>query len=99
MLKDHLEQLVKAGHLKEFVVESGKRSARLGAQQKGNPLPPPLGVIEVIHTASRGTNVARSRALAVASTGDCSENQQPVKKMKSQLEPIAFNDDDLEGTI
>ena len=99
MLKDHLEQLVKVGHLKEFVVESKNRGAGLGAQQKGNPLPPPLGVIEVIHAALRGTNAAGRRVLAVASTGDCSENQPPVKKMKSQLEPIAFDDEDLEGTI
>ena len=99
MLKDHLEQLVKVGHLKEFVVEFENRGAGLGAQQKGNPLPPPLGVIEVIHAVLRGTNAAGRRVLAVASTGDCSENQPPVKKMKSQLEPIAFDDDDLEGTI
>ena len=99
MLKDHLEQLVKARNLKEFVVESEKRGAELGAQQKGNPLPPPLGVIEVIHAAPRGTNAAGSRVLAVASTGECPENQQPIKKMKSQSVPIAFNDEDLEGTI
>ena len=37
VLKDHLGQLVKAGHLKEFMVESGNRGAGLGAQQKGNP--------------------------------------------------------------
>ena len=99
VLKDHLEQLVKVGHLKEFVVESKNRGAGLGAQQKGNPLPPPLGVIEVIHAVLRGTNAAGRRVLAVASTGDCSENQPLVKKMKSQLEPIAFDDEDLEGTI
>ena len=90
---------MKVGHLKEFVVESENHGAGLGAQQKGNLLPPPLGVIEVIHAVLRGTNAARRRVLAVASTGDCSENQPPVKKMKSQLEPIAFDDDDLEGTI
>ena len=99
MLKDHLEQLVKVGHLKEFVVEFENRGVGLGAQQKGNPFPPPLGVIEVIHAVLRGTNAAGRRVLAVASTGDCSENQPPVKKMKSQLEPIAFDDEDLEGTI
>ena len=82
--KDHLEQLVRAGHLKEFVVESGNRGARLGVQQKGNLLPPPLGVIEVIHAAPRGTDVAGRRVLVVASTGDCSENQPLVKKMKSR---------------
>ena len=35
----------------------------------------------------------------MASMGDFSKNQPPVKKMKSQLEPIAFDDEDLEGTI
>ena len=90
---------MKAGHLKEFVVEFGNRGAGHGAQQKGNHFPPPLGVIEVIHAALRGINAAGRRVLVVASTGDCSENQPLVKKMKSQLEPIAFNDEDLEGTI
>ena len=85
--------------MKELVVESEKRGAELGAQQKGNPLPPPLRVIEVIHPAPRGPNAAKSKVLVVASTGDCLENQQPVKKMKSQLKPINFNNEDLEGTI
>ena len=31
VLKDHLGQLVKAGHLKEFVVEFRNRGAELGA--------------------------------------------------------------------
>ena len=81
------------------MVESGNRGAGLGAQQKGNPLPPPLGVIEVIHVMPRGTNAVGRRVLTLASTRDCLENQPPVKKMKSQLEPIAFDDEDLEGTI
>ena len=72
---------------------------RARAQQKGNPLSPPLGVIEVIHVAPRGTNVAGRRVLVVASTVDYAENQPPMKKMKSRLEPIAFDDEDLEGTI
>ena len=75
---------MKAGHLKEFVVESGNRGAGQGAQQKGNRLSPPLGVIEVIHAASRGTDAAGRRVLAVASAGDCLENQPPMKKMKSR---------------
>ena len=56
-------------------------------------------MIEVILVALGGTNAVESRVLAVASTRDCSENQQSVKKMKSQSEPIAFDDEDLEGTI
>ena len=59
VLKDHLGQLVKAGYLKEFVVDSTDREAGQGVQQKRNPLPPSLGVIEVIHAASRGTAAAK----------------------------------------
>ena len=80
-------------------MESGNHGVGQGALQKGNPLPPPLGVIKVIHAAPRDTNAAGGRVLAMASTGDCSKNQPPVKKMKSQLEPIAFDDENLEGTI
>ena len=68
VLKDHLGQLVKAGHLKEFMVELGNRGPRLGAQQKGNPISPPLGVIEVIHAMPGSTNTARMRVSTVAST-------------------------------
>ena len=39
VLKDHLGQLVKVGHLKEFVVESGNRGPGPRAQQKGNLVP------------------------------------------------------------
>ena len=66
-MKDHLGQLVKAGHLKEFVVEPGNRGPGLGAQQKGNPIPPPLRVIEVIHVVPGSMNMARMRVFTVAS--------------------------------
>ena len=54
VLKDHLEQLVKVGYLKEFVVDSRNQEGGHGTRPYGNPLLPPLGVIEVIHAASRG---------------------------------------------
>ena len=99
VLKDHLGQLVKVGYLKEFVVDSGNHSTGQGAQQRGNPLPPPLRVIEVIHTAPRGTAVTRRVVLVVALVVNHSEDQSPEKKMKTGREPIAFEDDDLEGII
>ena len=78
VLKDHLGQLVKAGYLKEFMMNSRNRSVRQGAQQKGNPFPPPLGVIEVIHAASRGTAVAGRRGvLTVAPVENCLGEQPP----------------------
>ena len=99
LLKDHLGQLVKAGHLKEFVVELGNRGPRLGAQQRGNSIPPPLGIIEVIHAMPGSRNAVGTRVSTVASTGDFSENLPPTKRTKGRLEPIAFDDEDLEGTI
>ena len=59
VLKDHLGQQVKAGYLKEFIMGSGNRDAGQGAQQKGNSLPPPLGVIEVIHATPRSAAATR----------------------------------------
>ena len=35
----------------------------------------------------------------MASTRDFSEDQLPTKRAKGWLEPIAFDDEDLEGTI
>ena len=100
VLKDHLEQLVKVGYLKEFVVDPRNQEAEQGAQPQRNPLPPPLGVIEVIHAAPRGTQVSKRRGvLAVVPSKSCTGEQPSEKKLKYTREPIAFNDDDLEGTI
>ena len=90
---------MKAGHLKEFMVEPGNRGPGLGAQQRGNPVPPPLGIIKVIHAMSGSKNVVRTRLSTVASAGDFSEDQPPTKRTKGRLEPIAFDDEDLVGMI
>ena len=100
VLKDHLGQLVKVGYLKEFVVDLGNQGTRQGAQQRGNPFPFPLGVIEVIHATPRGTVVTRRRGvLIVVPVKDCLGKKPFERKMTFAREPIAFNDDDLEGTI
>ena len=62
VLKDHLEQLVKMGYLKEFVTNPRNQEAGQGARSWGNALPPPLGVIEVIHIAPRGAQKSERRA-------------------------------------
>ena len=57
-------------------------------------------MIEVIHVASRDTLVTRRRGvLAVVLVKSCPDMQPSEKKLKFTWEPIAFNDDDLEGTI
>ena len=99
MLKDQLGQLVKAGYLKEFVVDYGNQGTGQGAQQRGNPLPPPLGVIEVIHAASKGPITTSRGVLTIVFTGNCTGEQSLEKKMKIEREPIVFGDEDLEGTV
>ena len=90
---------MKTGYLKEFVVDFGNRGAGHGAQQKGNPLPSPLGVLEVIQAAPRGTTITRRGVLTVALVENCSGDQPPEKKMKISRRPIAFDEEDLEGMI
>ena len=77
---------MKARHLKEFVVEPGNRGPRSGAQQKGNPIPPPLGIIEVIHAVLGSTNTVGTKVSTLAFIEDFSEDQPPIKRMKGRLE-------------
>ena len=57
-------------------------------------------MIEVIHAASKGTLMTRRRGvLAVVLVEGCQDEQPSEKKLKFTWEPIAFNDDSLEGTI
>ena len=100
MLKDHLEQLVNVGYLKMSVVGPRNQEAEQGTRPWGNPFPLLLGVIEVIHATSRGTLVTRKRrALAVVPVEGFQDEQPSKKDLKFTWEPIAFNDDNLEGTI
>ena len=67
------------GYLKEFVVDLRNQEAGQGTQPRGNLLPPPLGVIEVIYATSRGTLVTKRRRVLVES---CSDEQPSEKKLK-----------------
>lgn len=83
VFKDHLEQLVKSGHLKEFVMAPKNGATRQVSRAQGNPLPPPLGIIEVIHTASIGIRVSRRKGvLSVVSMENAECDSRPGKKLK-----------------
>nr|XP_023922266.1 uncharacterized protein LOC112033714 [Quercus suber] len=100
VLKDHLGQLDKAGYLKEFVTDAGDRGTGQGTPQRGKPLPPPLWIIEVIHAALKSlTTTGGKEVLIVAPMEGRPNVQASEKKIKLARKPIAFNDDDLEGTI
>ena len=88
--------------MKEFVVDPRNQEVEQGARPCGNPLPPPLGVIEVIHTAPRGSQVSKKEGGGVLAmvSAESSTGKQPFdKKLKNTWEPIAFDDNDLESTI
>ena len=63
--KDHLKQLVKARHLKEFMV--GKKGGAMGqtsGSQRGAQ-PPPLEINEVIHATSVGVSAIRQKGMGI----------------------------------
>ncbi|XP_075661761.1 uncharacterized protein LOC142631475 [Castanea sativa] len=94
------KMLVKAGQLKEFVVATRNQEARQADRLRGNPLPPPLGIIEVIHAVPKGVSASRTRGiLAMAPAEGCAGECPPEKKLRYTKQPIAFGDDDMGGTI
>ncbi|XP_075649968.1 uncharacterized protein LOC142620488 [Castanea sativa] len=92
------EPLVKARHLKEFLVETGNQETGQADRLRRNPLPPPLGVIEVIHATPRVIRAPTVKGvLTVVSVEGSASEQPPGKKLRYGRQPIAFDDDDLEG--
>ena len=84
VLKNHLEQLVKAGHSKEFLVSQGGISVGQGSgSQNNNILPPPLGIIEVIHKTSIGVSVSHQKGiLSVVTPLEAEVTDRPKKKLR-----------------
>ena len=61
--KDYLEQLVTAGHLREYVVGQGGSTMGQVLGSRGGAMPPPLGMIEVIHAMLIGVNTSQQRGI------------------------------------
>lgn len=94
-----MEQLVKSGHLKEFVVAPEGNAAGQASRTQESTLPLPLEVIEVIHAASISTNLCRRKGvLSVVSVENSEGDTWPRKKPRVSQRPIEFGDEDLEGT-
>ena len=85
---------MRSRHLKEFVLEPRGLETEQTTRPRGNPLPPPLGVI---HTASRGTLVTQRKGVLIVVPAESCQERPLGKRMKYAREPIAFNDEDLEG--
>ena len=85
--------------MKEFVVDPRHQAAEQGTTHRGNPFPTPLGVIEVIHAASKGSTMTRKGVLTIAPVGYCTIKQPLEKKVRTDRKLIAFGNEDLEETI
>ena len=72
------------------MVNSGDRGAGLGTQQKGNPLPPPLGVIEVIHATLGSLTVARRKGVLTVVPMEGRSGIQPSEKRMKLAENLSF---------
>jgi len=66
---------------------------------RGNPLPPLLGVIEVIHATPKNKAVTGKGVLTVTPVEKYSDEQPLEKKIRFAWGPFAFDDSDLEGMI
>lgn len=90
---------MKFRHLKELVMAPEGGTIRQLSRTQGNSLPPPLGIIKVIHATSMGTSVSWCKGmLSVVSVENAECDTRPRKKLKLNQGLIEFGDQDLEGT-
>ncbi|XXG76110.1 hypothetical protein AAC387_Pa08g0533 [Persea americana] len=63
-IKAHLENLVKEGHLRDYIKEEGRDNSRLSRRDDGGQYSEPEGIINVIHLAPppKGSSQARAEA-------------------------------------
>lgn len=89
---------MKAGHLKEFLVDQRGGDAGQGLSGRNDcTLPPSLGIIEVILAALRGISWSNRRAvLSVVSSPKVDNEDQLEKKIKRAIASITFRETNLE---
>ena len=71
---------MKFRHLKELVMAPEAGTIRQLSRTQGNSLPPPLGIIKVIHATSMGTSVSWCKGmLSVVSVENAECDTRPRK--------------------
>ena len=84
-----MEQVVKTGHLKEFMVGQGGSTTRQKSRNQGNALPLPLEIIEVIHASFIGVSASRRKGiLSITSQQGPEATIRPKKRLKPTRELI-----------
>lgn len=86
--------------MKEFIVRQGGGNIGQGFKSRGNTLPLPLGIIEVIHTASISVNISRRKGiLSVATPPRSKAPDRPKKRLRLNKDPITFNKIKFGGNV
>ncbi|XXG54906.1 hypothetical protein AAC387_Pa03g2674 [Persea americana] len=98
--KFHLENLVKEGHLREYIKQEGRGDDRPPRRDADNQDSEPEGVIHVIHLAAPPKKSSQARAEARRASHQnqvlTAAPEQAAKKAKTEGVRIWFSDKDLE---
>ena len=100
-LHDFLEQLVKAGKLKQFTHQLFAQREQLGLGYQMEVAPrPPLGTINVIFAAPNKEAGPLSKVMAISPQLEVREKDRGSKRIKTEQEPIlSFSEADKIGTF
>ncbi|XXG47107.1 hypothetical protein AAC387_Pa02g1806 [Persea americana] len=98
--KFHLEDLVKEGHLREYIKQEGRSDGRPPRREADNQDSEPEGVIHVIHLAAPPKKSSQARAEARRASHQkqvlTAAPEQAAKKAKTEGVRIWFSNKDLE---
>ncbi|WP_208647462.1 hypothetical protein, partial [Corallococcus interemptor] len=98
--KSHLENLVREGHLRDYLKEEGRDSSRPPRRDDGSQDSEPEGIINVIHIAPppKGSSQARAEARRASHQKHVltAAPEPAAKKAKTEGHRIWFSDRDLE---
>ncbi|KAJ8615907.1 hypothetical protein MRB53_035279 [Persea americana] len=98
--KSHLENLVKEGHLREYIKQEGRGDDRPPRRDADNQDSEPEGVIHVIHLATPPKKSSQARTEARRASHKkkvlTAAPEQAAKKAKTEGVRIWFSDKDLE---
>uniref|UniRef100_A0A2N9HIA5 Uncharacterized protein n=1 Tax=Fagus sylvatica TaxID=28930 RepID=A0A2N9HIA5_FAGSY len=99
--KYHLEQLVKNGHLRQYIDETKSSHWNIETPKTTVKDSAPIGIIDVIHygTTSHDQRGEMSRAAHLREVFQIGDSAQmaPAPLKKESVEQIIFTDQDLEG--
>ena len=95
-----MEQLVKAGKLKQFLYQPNGQGSQAGlGPQRDTSTRPPLGTISVIFAALERTGSQPSRVMPIARSSAEGSSPDPKRSRMKVRPALSFSDEDKVGTL